>query len=94
MASRAENIKIAKEVAVQAHLDAAAQARGYDNIVSACSYASTANPFQNEGIAYLNWRSAVWNHCYQVLADVQAGLRAIPTTAELIAELPVLVLPP
>lgn len=78
---------------MQAHLDAAAQARGYDGIVSACSYAASANAFQAEGIAYLNWRAAVWEHCYQVLANVQAGTRAAPAAAELIAELPAPVLP-
>ena len=93
MTSRSEYKKVALELAVQKHLDDAATARGYDNIVSACSYSASANAFQSEGIAYLNWRAAVWQHCYQVLADVQAGVRAVPTAAELIAELPVLALP-
>lgn len=93
MTSRSEYKKVRLEEAVQNNLEAAARGRGYDNIVSACSYAAAANSFQAEGIAYLNWRAAVWQHCYQVLADVQAGARAAPTAAELIAELPVLVLP-
>jgi hypothetical protein len=93
MPSRSEHKKIALEVAVQAHLDAAANARGYDNIVSACSYAAAVNAFQSEGLAYLNWRAAVWQYCYSVLADVQAGNRVAPTASDLIAELPTLVLP-
>jgi hypothetical protein len=93
MPSRSEHKKIALEEAVQSHLDAAAQTRGYDNIVSACSYAAAANAFQAEGLAYLNWRAAVWQYCYTVLANVQAGSRVAPTVAELLTELPALVLP-
>lgn len=79
--------------AVQQHLDIAARQRNYDNIVSACSYAAAPNIFQAEGIAYLNWRAAVWQTCYGVLGAVEQELRPAPTIAELIAELPALVLP-
>lgn len=79
--------------AVQRHLDATAQARGYDSILSACSYAGAPNPFQAEGAAFLAWRGVVWATCYQVLADAQAGARPIPADDELIAELPVMVIP-
>lgn len=79
--------------AVQNHLDAAARQRNYDNIVSACSYAAAPNIFQAEGIAYLNWRASVWQTCYGVLGAVEQALRPAPTIAELIAELPALVLP-
>lgn len=78
--------------AVQADMDAAARAKGYDSILSACSYASVANPFQAEGVAFLEWRSACWAACYGILAAVQAGERPAPTAVELLAELPVLVL--
>lgn len=80
--------------AVQKHLDTTAQQRGYDNIVSACSYAaSTHTKYGPEGRACLAWREVCWDYCYQVLADVQAGIRAIPTTAGLVAELPAMVWP-
>jgi hypothetical protein len=45
------------------------------------------------GQAFRAWRSRVWEHCYQVLDDVQSGVRAIPGEPELLAELPALVLP-
>lgn len=77
------------EQAVQAHLDAAAQALGYDNILSACSYAGYINPFQAEGQSFVSWRGAVWDYCYAQLAAVQAGSRTQPTVDELISELPV-----
>jgi hypothetical protein len=77
------------EKAVQAHLDAGAQAAGYDNVLSACSYAGYANPFQVEGQSFTAWRGTVWEYCYTQLALVQAGTRTEPTVDELIAELPV-----
>ena len=77
--------------AVQAHMDSIAQTRGYDNIHTACSYSnSTDHIFAAEGQACLQWRDMVWRKCYNILAEVQAGSRDIPTAEELIAELPVL----
>lgn len=79
---------------VQRHLDAKAKERGYDNIFTASTYATSKHPqFGPEGIAFRDWRDAVWDYCYQVMADVQAGKREIPMEAALIAELPVLSLP-
>jgi hypothetical protein len=81
--------------AIQAELDRQAQAQGYDNIVSACSYAAQASgePFQAEGAAFLSWRSAVWMHAYDVLQQVQAGTQPMPTPAEAVTQMPALVLP-
>lgn len=81
--------------AVQAHLDAAAKAAGYDSIYTAVSYADepAVPKFQAEGQAFRAWRSIVWDAANSVRAAVEAGTRQIPTAAELIAELPVLVLP-
>lgn len=80
--------------AVQRHLDAAARARNYDSILSLCSYAGSVHTkFGPEGRAGALWRDAVWAKCYAVLADVQAGLRTVPTADGLIAELPALVWP-
>lgn len=88
-----EEQRRALEAAVQRHLDAQAQAHGYDSILSACSYAGSPNQFQAEGAAYLTWRAACWQHGYTVLAEVQAGTRPVPTADALVAELPALVLP-
>jgi hypothetical protein len=76
--------------AVQGLLDSTAKSRGYDNIVSACSYAGASNPFQAEGQAFVSWRGAVWSACYAIMADVKSGIRPVPDADELIAELPVL----
>jgi hypothetical protein len=86
--ARAPNPVAVLEAAVQAHLDQQAQAKGYDNIVSACSYAATPNAFQAESISFLNWRAACWSYCYTLEAEVQAGTAQIPTPDALIAALP------
>jgi hypothetical protein len=83
------------EAAIQAELDRQAQAKGYDSILSACTYAmQPANaPFQAEGAAFVTWRSAVWHQARVALAAVQAGTKPMPTPAEAVAAMPALVLP-
>jgi hypothetical protein len=80
--------------AVQAHLDARAQERNYDGILSACTYASSSNAkFKAEGQACVDWRDAVWAQCYARLTAVQQGQQAAPTVEGLIASLPALTWP-
>jgi len=81
--------------AIQTELDRVARSRGYDSIVSACSYAAQSEgaPFQAEGAAFLAWRSAVWANAYAVLAEVEAGNRALPTPEEAVSMMPTLSLP-
>ena len=79
--------------AVQNFLDAKAQELNYDNCLSVCSYIDTGVPkFDAEGRAFRAWRSAVWAKGYEILDQVKAGYRPIPTEEDLIAELPQLVI--
>lgn len=84
----------ANTAAIQAELERQAQAKGYDSILSACSYAAQPEgaPFQAEGAAFLAWRSAAWQHAYDVLQQVQAGTAPMPTPAEAVAAMPALTL--
>lgn len=81
--------------ATQARLDAFAQTRSYDGILSACTYAaSTVAKFQAEGAYCVQARDATWAALYDVLAQVQAGTRPMPAGyAEIGPELPALVWP-
>jgi hypothetical protein len=75
-------------------LDETAKERGYDSILSLCTYAtSTAAKFSDEGQAGVSWRDEVWAKGYSILADVESGSRAIPTESELLSELPSFVWP-
>ncbi len=75
--------------AIQVHLDTQAQALRYDNINSIGKYVGYVNDFQAEAEALGAWASSCWTVAGQIEADVQAGLRSIPTVDEVIAELPV-----
>ncbi len=90
----ADQIRADLTLAVQAHLDATAGTRNYDGILSLCSYAASTSPkFGLEGLAGVAWRDAVWAACYSIMAEVQAGTRAVPTADDLMAELPAMVWP-
>jgi hypothetical protein len=80
--------------AISAHLDAAARARGYDGALSIATYVGSSVPqWAAEAVAFAAWRDAVWTYAYAELAKVQAGQRAQPTVADLIAELPAITWP-
>lgn len=74
---------------IQRMLDAEAQKLGYDHCNSVCTYVETGvRKFDDEGAAFRKWRSAVWARGYELLAEVQAGTRSIPTEEELLELLP------
>jgi hypothetical protein len=68
-------------VEVQARLDAFAKTRGYDGILSASTYAASAVPqFASEGQRAISLRDQTWQVLYQILADVKAGNRPVPSS--------------
>lgn len=75
--------------AIQQRLDDFAKSRGYDGILSACTYAtSKVAKFAAEGQTAVNARDNTWEAAGAILADVEAGNRAIPTIDELMLDMP------
>jgi len=76
---------------MQKRLDDFARTRGYDGVLSCCTYAtSTVAKFKAEGQYMVDARDQTWSAGYQILAQVESGARTIPSLDELDAELPVL----
>ncbi len=81
---------------VQERLDNFARTEGkaYDNMLSACTYASSSNPtFAAEGQYCVEARDNTWATAYQIMNDALTGQRPIPTWEEIEAELPELAWP-
>lgn len=79
---------------VQQRLDAFARTHNYDGILSACTYAASTVPkFAAEGQYAVVARDNTWATCYQILGDVLAGLRPMPSLEDVLAELPPLAWP-
>lgn len=75
--------------AIQERLDAVAQAWGYDDLRAAATYdGDDDRVFAAEAKALKQWRSSTWRAGYRILAEVQAGRRAITSLPELLALLP------
>lgn len=90
----AEHVIACVQAAVQQRLDDFARTRNYDGILSAATYATSAVPkFATEGQYAVQARDVTWAACYQIMDDVQAGLRPMPTIEQVLAELPALVWP-
>lgn len=84
-----EQVQAALLTAVDQRLNDAAQAKGYDSIVTASLRAALPDsPFHDEGVAFGTWMDQTYAACYAILAQAQAGTRPIPTEAELMTVLP------
>jgi len=75
--------------AAQALLDTTARSRGYDGILSLCSYAASDNAkFKTEALAGVAFRDAVWTTGNEILAQVQAGTMDAPSVEAFLALFP------
>lgn len=92
LAQHRQNIQSEVVSATQERLDTFARTRNYDGILSACTYATSTVPkFAAEGQYCVVARDATWRALYTIMAEVQAGTRAMPATFQDIeADLPAL----
>jgi hypothetical protein len=76
----------------QERLNVFARTRYYDGILSLCTYATSPNPrFQSEGQYGVVARDSTWAKLYEILEEVEAGKRPMPTGyVDVEPELPVL----
>lgn len=64
----------------QQRLDEFARTRSYGGILSAATYATSTVPkFQLEGQYCVALRDATWAKLYEILAEIESGIRPMPT---------------
>ena len=79
------------EAALDRHLDSVANSYRYDSIRTMATYDGDPFPkFDAEGKAAKAWRSACYALSIEIMEDVLAGNRGVPTESELIAEMPLI----
>lgn len=82
------------DAALVAHLDATARQRRYDNRLTCALRAGYPGPFQAEGIAFAGWMDQCNALAYQLLAEVGAGTRPMPSSPQALIDLmPVMIWP-
>jgi len=81
--------------AVQLRLDNFARTRGYDNIMSACTYENSSVPkFAAEATYCVEVRGTTWATLYTIMGEVLGGQRAMPGSyADIEGDLPTLTWP-
>ena len=75
------------DAALVAYLDATARERRYDNRVTCAIRAGYPGPFQAEGIAFASWMDQCNALAYQLLAEVVAGTRPLPSSPQALIDL-------
>jgi hypothetical protein len=80
IAAKERKLKASIIDSTQKRLDDFARTRNYDGILSLCTYATSTNPkFQTEGQRGVELRDATWSKLYQILDEVEKGLRPVPS---------------
>ena len=88
-------IKTSIEQQTQQRLDEFAKTRGYDGIMSCCTYAISPNlQFKAEAEYCIIARDTTWTIIYEIFTDVDNEVRTMPTGfAAIESELPILAWP-
>ncbi len=65
-----------------------AKEKNYDNYITCSLRAGYSGPYQQEGIAFAQWMDNCNFTGYQILNDVESGIRTIPSIPDFLAEMP------
>lgn len=76
-----------------AHLNSAAKEKRYDSIQSAALRAAFPGPFHDEGVVFAEWMDTCNALGYQIMSEIEQGIREPLSIEEYISLLPELVLP-
>lgn len=77
------------EAAVDAKLNSAANAAGYDSIHTASLRAAIPNsPYHAEGVAFAEWMDACYAKCYELIEQYKAGAFESMTADDVLSQLP------
>lgn len=87
-----DRVVVLARIQAQSELDTFAQEKGYDGILSACSYASSTNSaFGVEGQKAMQLRDSYWSGLYGYLDNILAGISTVPKNwTEIKSNLPTL----
>lgn len=92
---KAKQGELQKEIVskTQERLDDFAKSRGYDGILSACTYVTSQVPrFSHDGQVAVQSRDATWAKLYEILGEVESNKRPIPSGfGDIEADLPALI---
>jgi hypothetical protein len=90
-----ENLKNSIGQQTQERLDSFARTREYDGILSACTYASSSvEKFMIEALYCIDVRDQTWAKLYEIMSEVEQGIRPIPSDiSDIESELPELAWP-
>lgn len=69
-------------------IDATARADRWDSRITCVARAGYTNPWQAKAIAFGAWMDTCYALAYQILAEVEAETRPMPTIAEFLAAMP------
>lgn len=82
------------EQLIDNHINAVAQAKGYDNrITASLRAAATDSPWYAEGVAFVSWMDSCYAQCYVIQAEIETCQRNTPNDDEFLAEMPEMVWP-
>lgn len=79
--------------ALDNHIDATAQLDKWDNRITCVLRAGYPNPWQANGIAFGEWMDTCYTLAYQIMYDIQAQNRTMPSISDFLAEMPTMVWP-